>query len=117
MIGTYFILRKGIQSIMTMNSLVVPMMLTLSLAIISQTIQTPGATRFLTLTTDHTLPSVWLAPLLYTSFNLVMAMPVLVPLGETKSACRNLGRHHWRYGRRVYADGGAFCDVRAYARH
>ena len=51
MIGTYFILRKGIQSIMTMNSLVVPMMLTLSVAIISQTIQTPGASRFLTLTT------------------------------------------------------------------
>lgn len=90
MIGTYFILRKGIQSIMTMNSLVVPMMLTLSLAIISQTIQTPGATRFLTLTTDHSLPAVWLAPLLYTAFNLVMAMPVLVPLGSQTESARTV---------------------------
>lgn len=46
MIGTYFILRKGIRSIMTMNSFVVPMMLTLSLVIISQTIHSqapPGS--------------------------------------------------------------------------
>lgn len=82
MIGAYFILRKGIQSIMTMNSLVVPMMITLSIAVISQTFQSPGATRFLTLTTDQSLPAAWLAPLLYTAFNLVLAMPVLVPLGN-----------------------------------
>jgi len=82
MIGAYFILRKGIQSIMTMNSLVVPMMITLSVAVISQTFQSPGATRFLTLTTDQSLPAAWLAPLLYTAFNLVLAMPVLVPLGN-----------------------------------
>ncbi|GAB6926381.1 hypothetical protein JCM10914A_03640 [Paenibacillus sp. JCM 10914] len=87
MIGTFFILRKGIQSIMTMNSLVVPMMLTLSVAIVTQTFRAPEATRFITMTTDHSLPTVWLAPLLYTAFNLVMAMPVLVPLGsQTQSA-------------------------------
>lgn len=87
MIGTYLILRKGIQSILYMNTLVVPMMITLSLLIVFQTASSPGADRFVTLTTDHSLPSVWLAPLLYTAFNLVMAMPVLVPLGShTESA-------------------------------
>lgn len=90
MIGAYFILRKGIQSIMTMNSLVVPMMITLSVAVVYQTIQAPGATRFLTLTTDHSLPVVWLAPLLYTAFNLVMAMPVLVPLGNQTESARTV---------------------------
>lgn len=88
MIGTYFILRKGIQSIMTMNSFVVPMMLTLSIVIISQTIHSPSSTRFLTLTSDHPLASAWMAPLLYTAFNLVMAMPVLVPLGSQTDSQR-----------------------------
>ena len=86
MIGTYFILRKGIQSIMTMNSLVVPMMLTLSLAIISQTIQTPCHP---ILNLDYgPYPAFGLAGApSHTSFNLVMAMPVLVLLGsQTKSA-------------------------------
>ena len=82
MVGTYFILRKGIKSIMYMNSLVVPMMLILSLLIIFKTMGTPGANRILTLTTEHSLPAAWLAPLLYTAFNLLMAMPVLVPLGS-----------------------------------
>lgn len=88
MVGTFFILRKGIQSIMYMNSIVVPMMLILSLLIISQTANAPGAMRFLTLTTEHSLPSAWLAPLLYTAFNLVMAMPVLVPLGSQTGSAR-----------------------------
>lgn len=88
MVGTFFILRKGIQSILYMNSLVVPMMLILSLLIISKTITAPGATKFLTLTTEHSLPSAWLAPLLYTAFNLVMAMPVLVPLGSQTGSAR-----------------------------
>ncbi|WP_422657631.1 hypothetical protein ACK8P5_17990 [Paenibacillus sp. EC2-1] len=88
MIGTFFILRKGIQSILYMNSLVVPMMLILSILIISQTMKAPGATKFLTLTTEHSLPTVWLAPLLYTAFNLVMAMPVLVPLGSQTGSAR-----------------------------
>ncbi|WP_106766293.1 hypothetical protein [Paenibacillus faecalis] len=87
-VGAFFILRKGIKSILYMNSLVVPMMLILSLLIISQTLNTPGATRFLTLTTDHSLPSAWIAPLLYTAFNLVMAMPVLVPLGSQTDSAR-----------------------------
>lgn len=90
MVGTFFILRKGIQSIMFMNSIVVPMMLILSLLIISQTMNMPGADRFVTLTTEHSLPYVWIAPFLYTAFNLVMAMPVLVPLGSHTDSFRSI---------------------------
>ncbi|MFI2858482.1 hypothetical protein ACH6EH_15335 [Paenibacillus sp. JSM ZJ436] len=80
--GSFLILRRGMSSILYMNSLVVPMMLMMSLLIVTKTATLPGADRFITMTGDHSLPSVWLAPLLYTAFNLVMAMPVLVPLGS-----------------------------------
>ncbi|NMO95350.1 YkvI family membrane protein [Paenibacillus lemnae] len=89
-IGTYLILRKGMTSILYMNSLVVPMMLALSLLIVSKSIHLPGADRFWTMSSDHSLPSVWLAPLLYTAFNLVMAMPVLVPLGSRTGSERTV---------------------------
>lgn len=81
-IASYFLLNKGMSSIMHMNSVVVPMMLTLSLLIISNTLHMPNADRFLSLGTDHNLGMAWLSPLLYTAFNLVMAQAVLVPLGS-----------------------------------
>ncbi|GAB6988659.1 YkvI family membrane protein [Paenibacillus pini] len=81
-IGTYFLLNRGMNAIMNMNSIVVPMMLTLSVLIVVSTVHLPNANRFLTLTTDHHMFAVWLAPLLYTAFNLVMAQAVLVPLGS-----------------------------------
>ncbi|QOS78166.1 hypothetical protein JNUCC31_26120 [Paenibacillus sp. JNUCC31] len=82
LIGTYLLLGRGIQAILQMNSIVVPMMLLLSLLMITSTIHHPGADRFITLTTDSHPIQVWLSPLLYSSFNLALAQAVLVPVGN-----------------------------------
>lgn len=82
LICTYLLLGRGIGGVMQLNTIVVPMMLILSLAIISNTAGTPGATRFFTLGTDSSLLAVWASPLMYTAFNLSMAQAVLVPIGS-----------------------------------
>ncbi|PAD31843.1 YkvI family membrane protein [Paenibacillus sp. 7523-1] len=81
-VGTYLLLGRGIKAILQMNSIVVPMMLLLSILMITSTIHHPGALRFVTLTTDTNPIKVWLSPLLYSSFNLVLAQAVLVPVGN-----------------------------------
>ncbi|WP_337032355.1 hypothetical protein [Paenibacillus illinoisensis] len=81
-VGTYLLLGRGIKAILQMNSIVVPMMLLLSILMITSTIHLPGALRFVTLTTDTNPIKVWLSPLLYSSFNLVLAQAVLVPVGN-----------------------------------
>jgi uncharacterized membrane protein YkvI len=82
LVGSYFLLNRGMHSIMYMNSIVVPMMLTISLLIITNTWHLPNADRFLNLTTDSNLTMAWISPILYTAFNLVMAQAILVPLGS-----------------------------------
>lgn len=82
LISTYLLLGKGISGIMKLNSIVVPMMITLSLAIIINTAGSPGASQFLTMDTDTGLFSAWASPLMYTAFNLSMAQAVLVPIGS-----------------------------------
>ncbi|OKP94215.1 hypothetical protein [Paenibacillus sp. P46E] len=81
-LGSYLLLKRGISGILQINSLVVPLMLTLSLIIIFNTLDVPGADRFLFLPTDHSPFSAWMSPLLYTAFNLGMAQAVLVPLAR-----------------------------------
>ncbi|NQX48042.1 hypothetical protein HQN87_22205 [Paenibacillus tritici] len=81
-LGSYFLLKRGISGILQINSLVVPLMLTLSLILVFNTLVVPGAERFLFLPTDHGAINAWIAPLLYTSFNLGMAQAVLVPLAR-----------------------------------
>ncbi|UQZ36097.1 hypothetical protein C2I18_22730 [Paenibacillus sp. PK3_47] len=78
--GSYFLLKRGISGILQINSLVVPLMLTLSLIIIFNTLGVPGAERFLFLDTGRSVFGAWMSPLLYTAFNLGMAQAVLVPL-------------------------------------
>ncbi|KUP21839.1 hypothetical protein [Paenibacillus sp. DMB5] len=80
--GSFFLLKRGMSGIMQLNSLVVPLMLTLSLIIIFNTFGLPGAGRFLFLQTDSSTFGAWMSPLLYTAFNLSMAQAVLVPLAR-----------------------------------
>jgi uncharacterized membrane protein YkvI len=77
----YFVLTKGIQAIMTVNSIVVPIMILFSLVIVIYTWHSPGSGKWLLLTTDHSVGKIWFAPFLYTAFNLAMAQAVLVPMG------------------------------------
>ncbi|MDR0270649.1 hypothetical protein [Paenibacillus sp.] len=81
-IGTYFLLQRGIHAILQINSIVVPIMLLLSVLILLNTMKLPTADRFLSLSTDGHIGAIWLAPIIYTAFNLVLSQAVLVPLGS-----------------------------------
>lgn len=88
--GSYLLLKRGISGILQMNSIVVPLMLTLSLLIIFSTWELPGAHRFLTLNTEQSPIAAWLSPFLYTAFNLGMAQAVLVPMARHSDSERPL---------------------------
>lgn len=89
-IGSYFLLRRGMTGILQINSLVVPLMLTLSIIIVFSTFKVPGAGNFLLLDTGHSPLRAWLSPILYTAFNLGMAQAVLVPLARHTKDIRAL---------------------------
>lgn len=80
-VACYFLLRKGMSAILTVNSIVVPLMLLFTVFVMIDTFRTPDATRFLTLSSDHSVWAAWASPFLYTAFNLSMSQAVLVPLG------------------------------------
>ncbi|MDQ0195908.1 YkvI family membrane protein [Paenibacillus wynnii] len=89
-VGSYFLLRRGISGIMQINSTVVPLMLTLSIIIVINTLTIPEAGHFLWLDTDRSPLRAWLSPILYTAFNLGMAQAVLVPLARHTKDVRAL---------------------------
>ncbi|MCQ6563096.1 YkvI family membrane protein [Paenibacillus mendelii] len=77
----FLLLRKGMKAILTLNTIVVPIMLLFTVLIIIDTIQTPGADRWMMLSSDHSPWAAWASPFLYAAFNLSMSQAVLVPLG------------------------------------
>ncbi|MBW7458210.1 hypothetical protein ACFOLF_31040 [Paenibacillus sepulcri] len=81
LIGCFFLVRKGMSAILTINSIVVPLMLVFTLIIVVDTLNTPGSSRWMLLTSDYSPFAVWASPLLYAAFNLSMSQAVLVPLG------------------------------------
>lgn len=82
MILTYLLLHKGMSAILTVNSVVVPIMLLFTCAIAWTTLRHPGSGNWLTLSGGYPWHKVWFSPILYTSYNLAMAQAVLVPLGK-----------------------------------
>jgi uncharacterized membrane protein YkvI len=78
---SYLILTKGMQAIMAVNSVVVPLMLCFIGMVVWHTWSLPGSGNWLELTSDFSLGQTGLSPLLYAAFNLSMAQGVLVPLG------------------------------------
>lgn len=90
LVGSYLLLKRGITGIMQMNSVVVPLMLTLSLIIIFNTLEHPEAHRFMSLVTERSAIAAWLSPFLYTAFNLGMAQAVLVPMARHTKNDRTL---------------------------
>ncbi|SDC24863.1 Uncharacterized membrane protein YkvI [Paenibacillus sp. UNCCL117] len=75
------LLIRGMNAIMAVNSIVVPMMALFSLLNVWHASALPSAGNWLHLTTDFSPLRVWLSPFLYAAFNLAMAQAVLVPLG------------------------------------
>ncbi|WP_248924951.1 hypothetical protein [Paenibacillus hamazuiensis] len=81
----YVVLTRGMKAILTVNSIVVPMMLFFSGVIVWHTWDSPSSGNWLRMTSDYPLETIWAAPFLYSAFNLAMAQAVLVPLGaQTK---------------------------------
>lgn len=80
---SYLVLSRGIGAIMTVNSIVVPIMLLFSVVIVVYTWHSPSSGNWLRITTDDSLGKIWFAPILYTAFNLAMAQAVLVPMGAS----------------------------------
>lgn len=79
----YIVIAKGLHAIVTVNSVVVPLMMLFCTLIVTSTIGTPNAGNWLTLASDRSALQIWTAPFLYVSYNLVTAQAVLVPLGAS----------------------------------
>jgi len=89
----YFVIMGGMKGIMTVNSIVVPMMLIFTAIVFYQTTQNADFQTFGWLHQGDPYPPgrAWIAPLLYAAFNLASAQAVLVPLGaavEDRGAIR-----------------------------
>ncbi|TYP73739.1 YkvI family membrane protein [Paenibacillus methanolicus] len=81
----FLLLRKGMNAILAVNSIVVPIMLLFTVFIVIDTMNTPEANRWILMTSDLSPLAAWISPFLYAAFNLSMSQAVLVPLGaETK---------------------------------
>lgn len=81
-IFSYLVLTRGIQGILVVNSIVVPVMMIFSVIVVWSTLSLPNAGQWLQLSTDSSAWRVWFSPFLYSAFNLAMAQAVLVPLGS-----------------------------------
>ncbi|WP_309123314.1 hypothetical protein [Paenibacillus sp.] len=79
----YVVIMGGMKGIMAVNSVVVPIMLVFTGIVFYRTTQNADFLTFEWLHQDDPyLPGrAWIAPLLYTAFNLASAQAVLVPLG------------------------------------
>ncbi|MFS0722864.1 hypothetical protein [Paenibacillus sp. 1P07SE] len=81
LLGCFLLLRKGMEAILAVNTVVVPVMLIFTILIMVDSLTSPGSDRWLLLTSDHSPWALWASPFLYTAFNLSLAQAVLVPLG------------------------------------
>lgn len=82
LILTYFLLNKGMGAIFAVNSIVVPIMLAFTAAIVWSSSSLPNAVNWVRLASDEPLHRIWFSPVLYAAFNLAMAQAVLVPIGS-----------------------------------
>lgn len=98
MFACYVLLRKGITAIMTINTLVVPIMILFTAVLMFDTLGSPGHGRWMSFETDASLWAAGLSPFLYAAFNLSMAQAVLVPLGSSIGDPRVLRRGAWLGG-------------------
>ncbi|WEK55444.1 MAG: hypothetical protein P0Y55_05135 [Candidatus Cohnella colombiensis] len=95
-IACFTILRKGMNAILLMNTLIVPLMIVFTLWITFETFRTPQATEAWTSSIVGISPwAAWLSPLLYAAFNLSMSQAVLVPLGAAIGNVQIIQRGAW----------------------
>ncbi len=78
----YAVILRGMEGILAVNSIVVPLMLTFTFIVVHHTSGNPSSGNWLALPNELDPIKVWIAPLLYSAFNLATAQAVLVPLGS-----------------------------------
>ncbi|HEX7057644.1 MAG TPA: hypothetical protein VF260_10695 [Bacilli bacterium] len=78
---SYMVIAKGINGILAVNTLVVPMMLIFTVLVVQVTLRSSAAGNFLILQSDFSAKQILFSPFLYTAFNLALAQAVLVPIG------------------------------------
>jgi len=81
----YFVMVRGMTGIMAVNTVVVPTMLTFTGIVFYHTMQTDNFHSFEWLHLQDPYPPgrAWIAPILYSAFNLAASQAVLVPLGAS----------------------------------
>lgn len=79
----YLIMMRGMDGIVAVNTVVVPLMLAFTIGVFLKTAQTEAflSWEWLQLPDPYLPGRAWIAPILYAAFNLVSAQAVLVPLG------------------------------------
>jgi uncharacterized membrane protein YkvI len=99
MLACFLLLRKGIGAIMTINSIVVPVMIVFTAILMFDTLNSPGGhARLFPLPLEVSPVAAGLSPFLYAAFNLSMAQAVLVPLGSSIGNPLILRRGAWMGG-------------------
>lgn len=78
---TFIVLLKGVDAILTVNSIVVPLILAFTVILVYTTMLSPSAGNWLQLESDYSTLKIWMSPFLYAAFNLALAQAVLVPIG------------------------------------
>jgi len=95
MLACFLLLRKGMNAILTINTVVVPLMLIFTAFLVIQTLRSPSSDHWLTSPNEFSTWAAWLSPFLYAAFNLSMSQAVLVPLGASIGNARILRRGAW----------------------
>ncbi|MBB6729416.1 hypothetical protein [Cohnella zeiphila] len=98
MLACFLLLRKGMNAILSINTIVVPIMLIFTAVLVVHSLNGPGADRWLTLRTDLSPWAAWMSPFLYAAFNLSMSQAVLVPVGASVKDPVVLKRGAWLGG-------------------
>lgn len=83
LICAFFVIIRGVDAILAVNSVVVPFMLLLTAVIVIAALKAPNADFWLSRAGDGNWMRLTFSPLLYTGFNLALAQAVLVPIGAS----------------------------------
>lgn len=79
----FLVISRGMQGILAVNSVVVPVMIFFSITIFATSQSMPTSANWLDRTSDFSLFRIWMSPFLYSAYNLATAQAVLVPLGSS----------------------------------
>ncbi len=98
MFACFLLLRKGMNAILTINTVVVPLMILFTAFLVFETLRNPLSDQWFRAPNEQSLWAAWLSPFLYAAFNLSMSQAVLVPLGTAIGDARVLRRGAWMGG-------------------